>query len=454
MKIPETLISKYNVPVPRYTSYPTVPFWEEKHVDRTQWLKNVKKTFNASNDENGISLYIHLPYCESLCTYCACNTRISKNHKVEDSYIDAVLAEWKIYCHTFGKTPVIREIHLGGGTPTFFTPENLQRLIRGILSDSKLHQDYAFSFEGHPNNTTYDHLKALYEVGFRRVSYGVQDMGLKVQKAINRVQPYENVKRATEDAREIGYTSVNFDLIYGLPFQTEAGVLDTMAKTLELKPERIAFYSYAHVPWKRPGQRAYTEADLPDSAEKRKLYESGKALLLANGYYDIGMDHFSLPGDDLYKAYQLKTLHRNFMGYTANHTDLLVGLGASAIGDASTAYAQNVKTVEEYKEIVAQGELPLEKGHFLTEEDILIKEFILNIACKGELFWGYNPDILDFNALFQLNSMAKEGLIKLYDNGMRLTDLGMAFLRNICAVFDKKLQGKKENNMPLFSKAI
>ncbi|UII19088.1 oxygen-independent coproporphyrinogen III oxidase [Fulvivirga ligni] len=453
MKIPEELIAKYNVPVPRYTSYPTVPFWEEKHVDQQQWLKNVKRAFTVSNKEHGISLYIHLPYCESLCTYCACNTRITKNHQVEDSYIDAVLEEWNLYCSQFGERPLIREIHLGGGTPTFFSPENLQRLIIGIIGKAHLHNDYAFSFEGHPNNTTYVHLKALFEVGFRRVSYGVQDLDFKVQKAINRIQPYENVIRATEEARAIGYTSVNFDLVYGLPFQTEASVLDTIEKTLEMKPERIAFYSYAHVPWKRPGQRAYTEKDLPDSSLKRKLYESGKALLLDHGYADIGMDHFALPGDDLYKAYQLKTLHRNFMGYTSNATELLIGLGASAIGDAKYAYAQTVKTVEEYKALVNNGMLPIERGHILSEEDQQIKDFILDIACKGELFWGYNPDLLDFNTSFQLNTMAQEGLIKLYENGLRLTDLGMAFLRNICSVFDKKLQSKK-SQQPLFSKAI
>lgn len=454
MNISDELIQKYNVPVPRYTSYPTVPYWEDNQINSKDWLSVVKRTFDESNDQQGISLYIHLPYCESLCTYCACNTRITKNHRVEDSYIEALLKEWKIYCDTFGKKPLIREIHLGGGTPTFFSADNLKGLIRSILESSELHENYAFSFEGHPNNTTKEHLQALYEVGFRRVSYGVQDLDFKVQKTINRLQPFENVKRATDDAREIGYTSVNFDLIYGLPFQTEDSVLNTIDKVLTLKPERIAFYSYAHVPWKRPGQRAYTETDLPDNAAKRKLYEVGKHTLLEHGYIDVGMDHFALKGDELYEAYVRKTMFRNFMGYTTAQTDLLIGLGTSAISDAKYAYAQNVKVVEDYKELLENGKLPITKGHFLTSEDRIIRKFIIDIACSGEARWHDYPQLLDFNMNIALLTMAQEGLIQLFATGLRVTPLGMAFLRNVCMVFDKRLSASKHQSEHLFSKAI
>jgi len=453
-KISETLIKKYNVPAPRYTSYPTVPFWQKSSVDQQDWLSVVKKTFDESNDTQGVSLYIHLPYCESLCTYCACNTRITKNHAVEGSYIDAILSEWKIYCDTFGRKPLLREIHLGGGTPTFFSSESLSQMIEGILSTSDLHKDHAFSFEGHPNNTTKEHLQTLYNLGFRRVSYGVQDLDIKVQTTINRVQPFENVVRATQEAREIGYTSVNFDLIYGLPFQTVDTVLDTMNKVLSLKPERIAFYSYAHVPWKRPGQRAYTKVDLPDNSEKRKLYEEGKKTLLDQGYIDVGMDHFALKGDELYQAYVTKMMHRNFMGYTTAQTDLLIGLGASAISDAKYAYAQNAKKVEDYRESVFNGDLLLEKGHFLSGEDRIIRKFIIDIACTGEVRWHDYPQLLDFNMNIELLTMAEEGLIKLYGTGMRVTSLGMAFLRNICKVFDKHLAESQDYGQEMFSKAI
>lgn len=454
MKISEELIQKYNVPAPRYTSYPTVPFWADDRINSKEWLSVVKRTFDETNDKQGISLYIHLPYCESLCTYCACNTRITKNHNVEESYIEALLSEWKIYCDTFGRKPLLREIHLGGGTPTFFSVENLKSLIKSILDTAELHENYAFSFEGHPNNTTKEHLQALYEVGFRRVSYGVQDLDFKVQKTINRLQPFENVKRATEDAREIGYTSVNFDLIYGLPFQTEDSVLNTIDKVLTLKPERIAFYSYAHVPWKRPGQRAYTEADLPDNAAKRKLYEIGKKTLIQQGYIDVGMDHFALKGDELYEAYVRKTMFRNFMGYTTAQTDLLIGLGTSAISDAKYAYAQNVKVVEDYKEVLEAGGLPVTKGHFLTSEDRIIRKFIIDIACHGEVRWHDYPQLLDFNMNIALLTMAQEGLIELYASGLRVTPLGMAFLRNICMVFDKRLASNETVSDRMFSKAI
>lgn len=454
MHISESLISKYNVPVPRYTSYPTVPFWEDNAPKSDNWLSVVKKTFDESNEKQGMSIYIHLPYCDSLCTYCACNTRITKNHKVEESYIDALLAEWQIYLNTFGEKPLIRELHIGGGTPTFFSAANLKNLIERLLENTEIHKEHMFSFEGHPNNTTREHLQALYEVGFRRVSYGVQDLDIKVQETINRVQPYNNVVKATEAAREIGYTSINFDLIYGLPFQTQSSILDTIEKVIELKPERIAFYSYAHVPWKRPGQRAYTEDDLPDNASKRQLYEVGKKTLINSGYFDIGMDHFALKGDELYNAYLRKTLHRNFMGYTTAQTDLLIGLGTSAISDAKYAYAQNEKVVEKYKESVLTGELNLTRGHDLSEEDLVIRRFILDIACSGEARWADYPQLLDFNMNILLLTMADERLIKLYGTGLRVTDMGMAFLRNICMVFDKRLLDNKSGSQKMFSKAI
>ncbi|MEL7002450.1 MAG: oxygen-independent coproporphyrinogen III oxidase [Bacteroidota bacterium] len=454
MNIPDNLIEKYNIPTPRYTSYPTVPHWQESKMNADEWLSVVQRTFNETNAQQGISIYIHLPYCESLCTYCACNTRITKNHSIEDSYIEALLSEWGIYLDRFDTKPILRELHLGGGTPTFFSSKNLNRLIDAICNTVTLHPEYAFSFEGHPNNTTFDHLKALYDVGFTRVSYGVQDLDIKVQKAINRIQPFTNVSRATEEARKVGFTSINFDLVYGLPFQQASSIINTVDSVLSLQPERIAFYSYAHVPWKRPGQRAYTEDDLPHGNVKRKLYEVGKANMLANGYLDIGMDHFALSSDELYKAYQNKSIHRNFMGYTTATTDLLIGLGTSAISDAKYAYAQNQKTVEHYKNAVENNHIDLINGHFLSEEDIQIKQYILDIICNGEICWRNDPGLLDINMLIQLNQMADEGLITLFENGFRVTDLGMAFIRNICVVFDKRLARAQSIERPLFSQAI
>lgn len=449
------LIAKYNVPAPRYTSYPTVPFWNEQVIDSSTWMNITKRSFDESNVEKGISLYIHLPFCESLCTYCGCNTRITKNHKVEDGYIEAVLKEWNIYLAHWGEKPVIRELHLGGGTPTFFSPENLQILLNGIFKHAVIHPEHEFSFEGHPNNTTEAHLQVLYDCGFRRVSYGIQDLDLKVQIAIHRMQPFKNVKIATDQARAIGYTSVNFDLIYGLPFQTLESIGNTIDKVGELMPERIAFYSYAHVPWLKPGQRGYSEKDLPDNEDKRKLYELGREKLLALGYKDVGMDHFALPHDSLYLAAQQGNLHRNFMGYTVCNTDLLLGLGTSAISDAKYGYMQNAKVVEHYKEQVLTEKLAIFKSHDMSEEDLLIKKYILDLLCKGQ--FSMDDEIvssLSREAIAQYMDMEDEGLIVLKNKMLLVTEKGKAFIRNIAMVLDKRLRETKKTAENLFSKAI
>ncbi|MGQ1908979.1 oxygen-independent coproporphyrinogen III oxidase [Marinifilum sp. RC60d5] len=451
----ELLINKYNVPVPRYTSYPTVPFWGDKKPEVSEWLKVVKRSFDESNASKGISIYVHLPYCERLCTYCACTKVITKNHKLEDSYIDAILQEWKIYLNTFGDQPILRELHLGGGTPTFFSPENLKKLIIGLKENSKLHPDYEFSFEGHPNNTTREHLQALYDVGFRRVSYGVQDFDPEVQHIINRKQSFEVVKEVTEAAREIGYKSVNFDLIYGLPKQKLSSVKDTFEKVAQLKPDRIAYYSYAHVPWKTKGQRMFTDADIPDSAAKRALYDLGKEKLAELNYSDVGMDLFSLPHDELYVAREEKRLHRNFMGYNTSHTELLIGLGASSISDAKYAYAQNTKAIKEYENAADKGELDLVKGYFLSDEDVSIKRAILDITCRRELFFTENlKEYLPKGIMNELEVMKKEGIIELSEEKLEVTDLGMIFLRNIAKPFDNKLRYSQKGSDKMFSKAI
>ncbi|WP_068839850.1 oxygen-independent coproporphyrinogen III oxidase [Pontibacter akesuensis] len=451
----ERLVQKYNVPAPRYTSYPTVPFWDNEKPAADKWMQMVQRTFAESNAEKGISLYIHLPFCEALCTYCGCNKRITKNHKVEGGYLEAVLKEWDLYLQQFPEKPVIRELHLGGGTPTFFSPENLSLLLEGIYAGAELHPEKEFSFEGHPNNTTTEHLQTLYDLGFRRVSYGIQDFDLKVQLTINRFQPYKNVKHVTDEARRIGYDSVNFDLIYGLPYQTLQSVGETIDKVAQLMPDRIAFYSYAHVPWVSPGQRSYTDKDLPDNVEKRALYELGLQKLTALGYTDIGMDHFALPHDPLYKAMQQKELHRNFMGYTTCQTDLMIGLGTSSISDAKYGYMQNLKKVEDYEAAVNRIELGIFKGHFLTEEDLRIKEAILQIACNGELELEEQLiAILPADTFAALEEMEEEGLVLLGNNKLIVTPNGKAFIRNVCMVFDLRLKRNVPSELQVFSKAI
>lgn len=451
-----SLIQKYNVPGPRYTSYPTVPYWDATTFSPEAWAENVVRSFNESNESEGISIYIHLPYCESLCTFCGCHKHITKNHAVEEPYITALLKEWKAYCALFPTRPRIKELHLGGGTPTFFSPAELTRLINGIFEHSEQLADAEMSFEGHPNNTTKEHLQTLYNLGFRRVSFGVQDYNPEVQKAINRVQPFHNVAKATLWAREIGYTSVGHDIIFGLPFQTLEHVLDTIEKTKSLAPDRLAFYSYAHVPWiKGNGQRGFKDSDIPKDDVKRQLYEEGKKRLIENGYTEIGMDHFALPHDSLHQAMETGKLHRNFMGYTASKTQLMVGLGASSISDSWYAFAQNEKTVADYLTAVDQGKLPVFKGHVLTHEDLVVRTHILNLMCRFETNWK-QPELFlpQIPSILQgLKPLKSDGLLDMYFNKLAVSEQGKAFVRNICMAFDLRLQ-RQQPERTLFSMTI
>lgn len=445
------LIQKYNIPGPRYTSYPTVPYWDERSFHIDAYLETLKRSFAESNDKEGISLYIHLPYCESLCTFCACHKRITKKHSVETPYIDALLKEWQMYVTLLGDRPKISEIHLGGGTPTFFSPENLSRLIQGILEKADVAENHCFSFEGHPNNTTREHLQTLYDLGFRRVSFGVQDYDSKVQIAIHRIQPFNHVARVTEQAREIGYTSISHDLVFGLPFQTWKSMENTILQTIKLQPDRLAFYSYAHVPWiKGVGQRGFDENDLPSGTQKRELYEKGKALFEQLGYVEIGMDHFSLPQDELYQSMLNHTIHRNFMGYTSSSTQVMIGLGASSIGDTWYGFAQNEKSIEDYYAQLNLGKIPLFRGHLLTEEDLIIRRHILNLMCLLHTRWDHPsmqfpelPEVIE-----RLREMESDGLLRILPNGIDITEAGRTFSRNICMAFDlRMLRNKPETRI-------
>ncbi len=445
------LLEKYNVAVPRYTSYPAVPMWETENTSAETWMNHVLQSFEKNNE---ISLYIHLPYCESLCTYCGCNKHITKNHLVEVPYIKAVLKEWKMYTKRLPSKPVIGEIHLGGGTPTFFKPENLALLIDGLVAEADVAPDHDFSFEAHPNSTTFEHLKVLKAKGFNRISIGVQDFDPVIMRTINRVQTEEEVEKVTLWARELGYASVNFDLIYGLPLQTKKHLEYNFEKVSALKPDRIAFYSYAHVPGVAPGQRAYSEQDLPQGQDKLALYLQGKKGLQKMGYRHIGMDHFSLPSDALTKSFDQKKLHRNFMGYTTKHTRLCIALGASSISDSWTAYAQNEKTLKKYLERIKSEDLPpILKTHILTEEDLKIRQQILNLICHFEVNWLANKADFTWALQQKFRTLERDGLLRIFPHQVKVTPLGKNFIRNICTVLDARL-AKAKQDKPAFSKAV
>ena len=447
------LIKKYNIPSPRYTSYPTVPYWKNEEFDRSEHLNRLVSSFQKDKEE-GISVYIHLPYCESLCTYCGCNKRITINHSVEEPYINAVLKEWEMYVEVLGEKPKLAELHLGGGTPTFFSPENLGKMMDGILKHTTPNEKAQFSFEAHPNNTSYDHLRVLKEKGFNRLSLGIQDFDPVVQSTINRRQSFVQVRKVTQDARALGYRSINFDLIYGLPKQKLEGLLDTFDKVSVLNPDRIAFYSYAHVPWKSPSQRGYDETDLPSEIEKIELYNAGREKLLQTGYVEIGMDHFAKPNEALTVAAQNGSIHRNFMGYTTSRNDTLIGLGVSAISDAWSSLAQNPVVVEAYLEWIENGELPLVKGHLHSERDLEIRRTILDLMCHFSCNLSYVKDDTELNIIVsRLSEHLADDLLRIDQEGISVKPEGKTFIRTICMALDEFVWSK-EPGKQMFSQSV
>lgn len=448
-----SLIAKYNRPVPRYTSYPTVPYWQPEAPTTGHWLRSVNQRLAETQE---LSLYIHLPFCERLCTYCGCNKRITKNHGVESPYVDAVLAEWQIYVRALHRRPRLKELHLGGGTPTFFAPAELARLVDGILKHADAAPNHSFGFEAHPNSTSRHHLEVLSERGFNRISIGVQDFSQRILKIINRFQTEEEVFKTVKEARAVGIDAVNFDIIYGLPTQQVGDIITTMGKIRQLRPERIAFYGYAHVPWVSPGQRAYDESDLPQGEQKWDLYETGRQRLEELGYHDIGLDHFALPEDELFQACQKGTLHRNFMGYTTANTPLTLALGCSSIGDSWDTYVQNEKKVENYqKRVLEAGELPIVKGHSLSPQDQIVRRHILNLMCQGTTSW--RQESLRCEALGRAiphwDDMAADGILRRSPYRIEVSEQGKPLLRNICLPLDDHYWSRQPQEAT-FSKAI
>ena len=450
----DPLIAKYDVAGPRYTSYPTVPYWEATPSSE-QWISHIGAALAEAGD-HGAAIYMHIPFCRALCTFCGCNTRITRSHDFVPPYITAVLAELDLYRKHLGVQKLeFGELHFGGGTPTFLTPEELEQLLQGLFERVTAREGAEASIEVDPRVTTKAQLEVLRRYGFRRISLGVQDFDPKVQDIVNRVQSEEQVREVSEAARALGYNSVNFDLIYGLPLQTLASVESTMDAVLRLRPDRIALYGYAHVPWIRPGQRRFTEIDLPEGEAKRALYELGRQRLESEGYREIGLDHFALETDSLWQALRGGTLHRNFMGYTTAFTRPMIGLGVSAIGDAGDAFAQNEKDLQRYQERVMHGELPIQRGHRLDPEDQVLRRHILRLMTRMETRWDQPGDYTEFvaTAAQRLAEPAADGLVQLGEASCRVTEKGRGYLRNICMAFDARL-ARRMPDKALFSRTV
>ena len=451
MKLSPETLNKYNIPAPRYTSYPTVPYWLDPPTT-TQWLSSLQASL--SREETCYSLYIHIPYCEQLCTFCGCNTSITRNHNHEAPYVELIHKEWLDYCDKIEplKDRPLKQIHLGGGTPTFLSATNLVNLLKPILKMTKVDEnDFEASLEVDPRRTNAEQLRALYDVGFRRVSMGVQDFNAEVQRLVNRIQPFSITKDLMEVARTIGYTSVNFDLIYGLPKQNIRSFEETIHQTIDLMPERIALYSFAKVPWIKPAQRLFKDEDLPVGVEKRALYDMARHYLLGAGYMEIGMDHFALKEDSLYQAHRAKELHRNFMGYTDKRTNVLLGLGVSAISESSTCFHQNEKVLPVYQRRVEQGEIPTLRGHVLSEEDIRQREQILRFMTRFSVPLHNEAQESDLKKF--LKPLIEDELLTISEGMMKLTEKGHPFLRNACMGLDMRLRAHKPQTQ-VFSQSL
>lgn len=439
----EELLKKYNQQGPRYTSYPAVPFWTGGPTQQ-RWMDDLKE---EKVSQKGIDLYIHIPFCQSLCFYCGCHRKITKDKAQGKEYVDYLKKEWDIYLKNLGNIK-INSLHLGGGSPTFLNPGDLSGLL-SYLRPYFAEDGFIGSIEVDPRACSEEHLFIAKNNGIERISLGIQDFEPKVQKAINRIQSFEMVGALVQKIRRMDFQSLNFDLIYGLPNQDEASVAKTIKLVLLLNPDLIAYYSYAHVPWKIPNQKLINEEDLPEGNEKRSLFEKGRDSLRASNYLEVGFDHFARPDSYLGKAFSEGKLKRNFMGYTDKKSEILIGLGSSSISNSRVILVQNEKDLKEYYSSLDDGKLPIINGHIRSQKDVIINDIIQDIMCCSKA----NLNCLDMDGGMRagLEELESDGLINCSKGNLKVTDTGRAFLRNVAMVFDQYLK-KPDKNM--FSQTV
>jgi oxygen-independent coproporphyrinogen III oxidase len=454
--VSEALLEKYNRPGPRYTSYPTAPVWKDDFGPG-----DLEDSFaKAEALETPLSLYMHLPFCESLCLFCACNVSIQKDKSVAIPYLAALKQEIEHVAGKVSKKRPVIQFHWGGGTPTYLTPAQMEDLFGHARERFSFAPDAEIGIEVDPRVTTRAHLESLRRLGFNRLSMGIQDFESKVQETIRRVQPYEMTRDLIAAARELGFESLSVDLIYGLPYQTAATFAATIDQVLTLMPDRVAMFSYAHVPWLRKQQGAFA-THLPEGREKFQIFRAGLDRFLGAGYLYIGMDHFSLPGDELATAQQDRTLHRNFMGYTTKAGADLYGMGVSAISSVGAAYAQNRREVPAYQAAVAERGIATMRGYRLSADDLLRRAVIGRLLChtvipKREVEREFSISFDEYfsSEIARLAGPSADGLVTLDRNEIRVTPLGRIFIRNVAMVFDRYLEEQKMDQKPLFSKTL
>jgi oxygen-independent coproporphyrinogen-3 oxidase len=453
------LLTRFDVPGPRYTSYPTADRFVEAFSQMDLHHALELRSQGLGQKVRPLSIYVHIPFCESLCYYCACNKIITKHHEKAQPYLRYLAKEVAMYAASIGAGQSVSQLHLGGGTPTFLSDDELRELMLMLKGSFNFVAGGEYSVEVDPRTVNDERLALLFELGFNRLSFGVQDFDPDVQKAVHRIQPAEQVFALVASARKMGFESINVDLIYGLPKQTPDSFDRTLQQINALRPDRIALYAYAHLPERFKPQRRILSDDLPVASSKIAMLSRSMDALMAAGYVYVGMDHFALPDDALAVAKRQGRLHRNFQGYSTQPDCDLIGLGVSAIGRMGGTYSQNAKTMDEYVDMLDNGQLPIVKGLALSRDDLIRRAWIMAIMCQGHVQYdafneGWLIDAQKYFApeLSQLESLQTQGLVELSEGGLKVTPMGWFFVRGVAMVFDKYLQA--DRNRTRFSKII
>ena len=453
------LLRRFDVPGPRYTSYPTADRFVEAFGEKEYILALEQRRVGSVAKAMPLSLYVHIPFCESLCYYCACNKIITKHPERAEVYLRYLSREIDLHTAHCGVGQHVSQLHFGGGTPTFLTDDGLRELMGMLKRSFVLVPGGEYSIEVDPRTVDEQRLALLAELGFNRLSFGVQDFDPEVQKAVHRIQPAEKVFGLVESARKLGFESVNVDLIYGLPRQTPESFDRTLEQVAQLRPDRTALYAYAHLPERFKAQRRIITSELPMASAKVTMLARSIDAFMNAGYVYVGMDHFALPEDTLAVAKRQGRLHRNFQGYSTQPDCDLIGLGVSAIGRVGVTYSQNVKTLDEYYDAINHGHLPVVRGLALTKDDLVRRAVIMALMCQGELLFEPMEQswLIDFRRYFeaelrQLEEMAQQGLVTISSEGIAVTTMGWFFVRGVAMVFDKYLQA--DRNRARFSRII
>ncbi|MEZ5291723.1 MAG: oxygen-independent coproporphyrinogen III oxidase [Vicinamibacterales bacterium] len=455
------LLARYNKPGPRYTSYPTAVEFNGG-VGAGAYTASLAAA--DAHPDDPLSIYVHLPFCEERCAYCGCFVVITKHRDVTGRYLDYLEREVDLLAAHLPRRRRVSQLHWGGGTPTYYTADELARLFGRLASHFTFTPDAEIGVEIDPRVTTVEQLTTLRGLGFNRLSMGVQDFTPEVQEAVNRIQSYEDTRALVEHARAIGFRSINIDLIYGLPYQTTATFSRTLDQVLTLRPERVAAYSFAFVPWMKAHMKHLPEDSLPGPDVKIALLSLTREAFVGAGYSEIGMDHFATPEDELSRALAGRTLHRNFMGYTVQSARDMVALGVSAIGDVQGTFVQNTKKLNEYYDAIDAGQFPIERGYALDDDDRLRRHVITELMCNGHLdvravearfgivFADYFADAI--GALTGPDSPAGDGLVEVGPDAIVVTGVGRMFVRNVCMPFDRYLGARTAGAKPVFSKTV